>query len=384
MEADGSHLQLLISDTVLSGDWQSVLPGLEPTGTPLPAVSPEPAPTATASPSARALESGSPSTRSLGRLAYAVDGDIFLADWDGQNPVRIADGLPGGKSGCGSAGYWAEGRMWSPDGRYLAYRSPRSQVDCSRPEANTVPTVILSDPTGNVVASVPGVGWNVAWSPDSTRFATWLDLYPMTKIGVYGLDGERQAVVTLPSSLADEMNGDYDPIWSTNGESLLIKAGWETVELPIDGSPVRRIPVGDPQSWTRAPMSSSPDGTQIAYVVGNGLVVAATDGSEARTLDYGIDQGWFVAPPVWSPSGDRIAFVGGDLRVVDVASTSVTVLVPDDPDSDLSVIAFSPAGDRILFSRSVEDRTKLSLWSVAADGSDLRRLVDGTVTGDWQ
>ena len=87
-----------------------------------------------------------------------MDGDIFIADWDGRNPVRIADGFAGGKSGCGSAGYWAEGTMWSPDGRYLAYRSPRSQVDCDRPEADPIPTVILADPAGHVVAEFPGVG----------------------------------------------------------------------------------------------------------------------------------------------------------------------------------------------------------------------------------
>ena len=44
----------------------------------------------------------------------------------------------------------------------------------------------------------PGVGWRIAWSPDSTRVATWLDLYPSTRIGVYGIDGVRQAVISLP------------------------------------------------------------------------------------------------------------------------------------------------------------------------------------------
>ena len=31
---------------------------------------------------------------SLGRLAYGIDGDIYVADADGRNPVRIADGAP--------------------------------------------------------------------------------------------------------------------------------------------------------------------------------------------------------------------------------------------------------------------------------------------------
>ena len=41
----------------------------------------------------------------LGHLAYGLDGDIFVADWDGRNPVRIADGAPGGSARrCGLLG----------------------------------------------------------------------------------------------------------------------------------------------------------------------------------------------------------------------------------------------------------------------------------------
>ena len=57
---------------------------------------------------------------SLGRLAYGIDGDIYVADADGSNPLRIADGASSNHGNCG--GYWGEGPIWSPDGRYLAYR----------------------------------------------------------------------------------------------------------------------------------------------------------------------------------------------------------------------------------------------------------------------
>ena len=33
-------------------------------------------------------------TGRLGNLAYGLDGDVYVADWDGRNPRRIADGLP--------------------------------------------------------------------------------------------------------------------------------------------------------------------------------------------------------------------------------------------------------------------------------------------------
>jgi hypothetical protein len=69
----------------------------------------------------------------------------------------------------------------------------------------------------------------------------------------------------------------------------------------------------------------------------------------------------------------------------------VTLLIETEESDYLSVIEFSPEGDRILFSRTGEDRDTgvegtlrgSSLWSINPDGSNLRRLVTGTDSGDW-
>jgi Tol biopolymer transport system component len=101
----------------------------------------------------------------------------------------------------------------------------------------------------------------------------------------------------------------------------------------------------------------------------------------------------------WSPTGDQIAFThseadtwsASELRVIDLATGTVTPLAGMGESDLLSVIEFSPEGDRILFSRTTdlagkEDRGNQvsSLWSIAADGSDLRHLVAGSSWGDWQ
>jgi hypothetical protein len=67
----------------------------------------------------------------LGSLAYGVDGDIYVAEWDGSNAVRIADGRPPNECGAFdySGEYWGEGPIWSPDGRYLAYRHRNCAVE---------------------------------------------------------------------------------------------------------------------------------------------------------------------------------------------------------------------------------------------------------------
>jgi Tol biopolymer transport system component len=70
--------------------------------------------------------------------------------------------------------------------------------------------------------------------------------------------------------------------------------------------------------------------------------------------------------------------------VLDVATGTVTLLTESEGSEWLSVIEFSPEGDRVLFSRTEDGGSGVSsLWSVNADGSDLRRLVAGTAVGDW-
>ena len=316
-------------------------------------------------------------TASTGRLAYGIHGDIYLADGDGKHPVRIADGIPDGDAVCGQ--YGGEGSLWSPDGRYLAYRGdvPSGAGQCQG-------TVNISDPAGHRVASFPGEGWLISWSPDSTRVATWVHLG--STIGIYGLDGARQALLSLPAGLMAP--GDFDPLWSPDGSSLLLPIG---VEIPVDGSTPRRLPADDPRSQWNA--TYSPDGAHVAYISRDGtasLGVAAADGSHAQVLTP-----TGVSNAVWSPTGDRIAFdsvtgVGTtdmgpatELDVVDVARGTVTSLAGKGGADSINVLEFSPEGDQILFSRTDANNVS-SLWSVRSDGSDPHLLVAGTFQGDWQ
>ena len=323
------------------------------------APSPQPSPTEPATPP--------PSSARAGSLAYGVDGDIYVAKRDGSNAVRIADGRP--PNDCrpfGLGEYWGEGPIWSPDGRYLAYR----HTNCDGPE-DAWRHVVISDREGNVIAQFPGDGWDISWSPDSTRVAVWVTVFET--IGVFGLDGERQALLTMPRGWRP--SGDHDPMWLADGESLVLQG----VVIPIDGSAPYHLQFDG---------TYSPDESRVVYVAGRSLVVAEADGSNPRV----VFDDW-VSNPVWSPTGDRIAFTSkkpgsatvNELRVLDVASGTVTLLAEvdgSDLETDvyflLSVIDFSPEGDRILFARMAD-----SLWSINADGSDPRRVVAGSAWGDW-
>jgi Tol biopolymer transport system component len=312
-------------------------------------------------------ERSRPSPGRSGSLAYGVDGDIYVAGWDGSNPVRIADGRPTNDCVASWPGeYWGEGPIWSPDGRYLAYR----HTNCDGPE-DAWRDVVISDPEGNVVAEFPADGWEISWSPDSTRVAVWVNVFET--IGVFGVDGERQALLTMPRGWLP--SGDHDPTWLPDGKSLLLQG----VVIPTDGSTPYKLP--------SARGTPSPDGSRVAYATRKSLVVAEADGSNPQAvLDARV---W---DPVWSPAGDRIAFMtwmhgsGGEsqIRVLDMATRTVRLLAEADGSDVLEVIDFSPKGDRIFFSRTTAGQIGVgSLWSVKADGSDLRSLVAVTAWGDW-
>ena len=104
-----------------------------------------------------------PSPVASGALTYALGGDIYVADPDGSNAVKIADATA--DAGCEVlSGYSSP--TWSPDGKYLAF-----EHDCASPEQRDM---VITDPLGNVVAECPSwSGWGFTWSPDSTRVAVW-------------------------------------------------------------------------------------------------------------------------------------------------------------------------------------------------------------------
>jgi Tol biopolymer transport system component len=175
--------------------------------------------------------------------------------------------------------------------------------------------------------------------------------------------------------------GEGDPVWSPDGGSLRLGLNWE---IPLDGSAPRQLPWADRR---RAWATESPDGSRVAYTANRSLFVSEADGTDPQEVF-----GEWAAFPLWSPASDRIAFVPNafrewlphQLRVLDVATGSVTLLAEWEGSEWLSLIDFSPKGQRILFSRTSDAGAgPSSLWSINADGSGLERLVVGTAWGDW-
>jgi dipeptidyl aminopeptidase/acylaminoacyl peptidase len=129
----------------------------------------------------------------------------------------------------------------------------------------------------------------------------------------------------------------------------------------------------------RDPRVYSPDRSHFAYVDHQMLQAAETYGGGS----WGVPGNW-LGGPSWSPTGDRIAITaharGGpspiEVRLLDVATGSMTLVTEADLGSELEVVGFTPRGDRILFTTT--DDTGWGLWSIGVDGSDARLIVDGT------
>jgi hypothetical protein len=323
--------------------------------------------------------SASPAPMLIGtyRLAYERRGEIYVAGANGRNPVHILPSSTGSR--CDSWG----GPSWAPDGRYVAFR-------CRSPW-----TVTIADPRGRIVSSFRvGMGWHVAWSPDSTQVAVWArkDDSPGGRrtIAVYGIDGALQKLLSVP-----RFSGDYDPSWSPDGRSIFVSA----LEIPVDGGPPRIAPAGDVQALC-CPIAYSPDGTHAAFISGtsSALVVSPIIGSTGVVHVADDVQG-----AVWSPTGDRIAYgvrqgEGYDIanagpvteiRTVDVASGTVTSVLTAGSGYVVNVLGFSPDGLRILYCRmdafsKRDGHRHWQLWGVGVDGSDPRFLAKGADLGEWQ
>ncbi len=193
----------------------------------------------------------------------------------------------GGKSGCGPAGYRPDLVAQRAVSR-LSLRGWISRLDRHRDRHHQ------RSRTATYGRVIPRrVAGCVAWSPDSTRVATWVDWDDRT-IGVYGLDGTREALLTLPAGYVGTWRDD-DAHWSPDGGSLLISLtpgsrGGPPPDLGAAGrrsDATRRLPAGDPRSHWDATCSA--DGARVAYVriLDSGSLVVADAAMVPRFGDAG-------------------------------------------------------------------------------------------------
>lgn len=222
-----------------------------------------------------------------------------------------------------------------------------------------------------------------ALSPDGSRVAfIWDGGDGASDVYVKTIGSED--VLNLTNSQADERY----PVWFADGRALLFARsggpGISIMRVSALGGGVTRAFSDDATSDIRG-MSTSPDGTQLAYAGRENaaapyrIVLASLETGERRIVSSPEPGSLGDIDPRFAPDGRSVVFVRAvnevtkDLYRVSVGGGEPARLTFDN--RKINGLAWSPGGDRLLFTSTRSGM--YGLWSAAPDGGDLRPVALG-------
>jgi TolB protein len=239
------------------------------------------------------------------------------------------------------------------------------------------------------VTNAPGSDSRPEWSPDGTKIAFDSDRDGDSEIYVKDLATGKVSQLTdntdprFPGLLADR-----SPAWSPDGTRIAFSSTRDTLAeetyveriyvMKADGSELTQFTWGF--AYYEFDISWSPDGTQLLFEWGHefdyGLGIMNADGSELRFL-----LPFPMAPderyPDWSPSGEKIVFTKGidqeakmDVWKMDPNGSDQKRLT-NTPKKNESAPDWSPGGRKIVFERNGE-----LIKMRASDGSNKTNVTN--------
>jgi len=315
-------------------------------------------------------------------VAYAVESvdakadkhftHIWMTSWDGARTVQLtsrekeSEDIP----------------RWSPDGRYLAFIS-------SRTDKHDNDQLWLLDRTGGEaqpVTKLDGGVLDYAWSPNSREIALIvLDPDPDQAKDDAKSDDEKQPKPIVVDRF--QFKQDKDGYLTNRRQRLMV--------LDLATRKLRRLNARDFDDYFPA---WSPDGSRIAFIsnrdkdpdrtYNHDLWVVSTAGeaqAPTRLTTFAGDDNNpdYESYPAWSPDGRSIAYVqGGPLELFAYGTRHLAVIPASggDPriltaslDRSVGKPVWSPDGKSLRF--IVEDDKTQWLGSVSASGGPVRRIA---------
>jgi len=283
---------------------------------------------------------------------------------------------------------------WSPDRRHVLLYDWRNQlvaiVDVA---AGTLAKVADDDPTG-----ITGY----TWGPGSDRIARVGGSDDADGVVIADLGLHRLARFLVPHGAMI----DSRPAWSPDGSTLVV-TGCDPCDrsdkgsppmpsqrqlfvMPVDGSPVRAIPIPS-VSYTGGLPAWSPDSKTVALGSDAGIWTIGVADGQQRAVGSG--PGY---DPRWSPDGKRLAFGSAGNRSFEFASPATVDLagiVSVDLESGRQTTLtndrdvrplWSPDGSWIVFSRNTGSDGDIQpgdVMMIPAVGGEPRLIVSGATVG---
>ena len=194
-----------------------------------------------------------------------------------------------------------------------------------------------------------------------------------------GLPGDRQAD---PLIARYSFASDDSPSFSTDGRTIaFVRRYTEGINslcmIDADGSNFRVL-IRDAEAGE---IAWSPDVRTIAFYSeqDGGIHLVDVDGTNERVL-WQRTGGPNQDSPSWSPDSSQIYYASGNVWVANADGSSSRVLA--DLPRYVSWVALSPDGSTIAFSEQEPGETSSAIWTMDADGSNVRRVTDAS-SGNW-
>ena len=190
--------------------------------------------------------------------------------------------------------------------------------------------------------------------------------------------GLLQPIRSFAGRIVDDVNVSPD-----SKRLLTMSAGvlelWDAASVLLDESASSKVIEAPTGTSYRDPGVWMPDSRSVLLPVNEHgatrlYLVDIENGVSRKVSPPGVAVGSFFP----SPDGRQVALMSQrnsrfELYLVDLATGQSRVLVADDPDAAPSGdITWSPAGDQLAF--TMLEGSSLTLWLVAADGSELRQI----------